>query len=242
MKAMVFAAGLGTRLRPLTDNIPKALIPVNGVPMLERVLVKLKSSGFTEVIINVHHHSQQIIDFLKSKDNFGIHISISDESGLLLDTGGGLKKAAWFFNDGKPFLVHNVDILSGIDLKKIYTEHLRNNSLATLVVQKRKTDRLLLFDKNWDLIGWKNTLTGTIRMPDEKEVLYEYAFCGIHVINPELIKQINREGVFSIIDVYLEIIKDHIIKGIEIKNTFWTDIGNLQNLEEAESYFKQNFL
>jgi NDP-sugar pyrophosphorylase family protein len=238
MKAMIFAAGLGTRLKPLTDQTPKALIPVGGVPMLEHVILKLKSSGFDEVIINIHHHPHQIRDFLKSRNNFNISISLSDESAQLLDTGGGLKKAEWFFNDSQPFLVHNADILSDIDLKKIYDGHPGNNALATLVVQKRKTERLLLFDGNMDLVGWKNALTGTIRMPVKKEVQHEYAFCGIHIINPELLKLVHREGVFSIIDTYLEIIKDHPIKGIEIKNTFWIDIGNHQNLEEAEKYIK----
>jgi NDP-sugar pyrophosphorylase family protein len=238
MKAMIFAAGRGTRLRPITDHTPKALVQVGGVPMLERVLLKLISAGFDEVIVNIHHHPQQVIDFLKTKNNFGISISLSDESGLLLDTGGGLKKVEWFFDDGQPFLVHNVDILSDVDLTSIFEEHLRNNSLTTLVVQKRKTDRLLLFDRNLNLIGWKNALTGTVRMPVEKEVMYEYAFCGIHVIDPELFKLIHQEGVYTIIDVYLDVIKNQIIKGIEITNTFWTDIGNLQNLKEAENHFK----
>src|ERR1035437_9615569 len=137
MKAMIFAAGLGTRLKPVTDNLPKALVPIAGKPLLEWVILKLKAAGFDEIIVNVHHFPNQIIDFLKGNDNFGIRIEISDESDSLLDTGGGIRNAAWFFDDGKPFLIHNVDILSNVDLKALYHQHLRTNSLATLVVSKR---------------------------------------------------------------------------------------------------------
>ena len=131
---MIFAAGLGTRLKPLTDTLPKALIPIAGKPLLEHVILKLKAAGFDEIIVNIHHFPDQIIDFLKANDNFGIRIEVSDERNQLLDTGGGIKKVASFFDDGKPFLVHNVDILSNIDLQKLYSQHLQTNSLATLVV------------------------------------------------------------------------------------------------------------
>ena len=144
MKALIFAAGLGTRLKPLTDKIPKALIPIGGKPLLEHVILKLKASGFNEIIVNVHHFPDQIIDFLKSKNNFDIRIEVSDERNLLLDTGGGIKNTAWFFDDGKPFLVHNVDILSNVDLNDLYNEHIHSDSLATLVVSKRDTFRYLL--------------------------------------------------------------------------------------------------
>ncbi len=152
---MIFAAGLGTRLKPLTDNLPKALVPINGKPLLEHVMLKLIASGFDEIIVNVHHFSQQIIDFLAAKNNFGIRIEISDESNLLLETGGGIKKAACFFDDNAPFLVHNVDILSDIDLHQFYNQSLLNNSLATLLVSNRTSSRYLLFDTHNNLRGLK---------------------------------------------------------------------------------------
>src|ERR1035437_803539 len=145
---MIFAAGLGTRLRPLTDNIPKALVPIAGKPLLEHVILKLKAAGFDEIIVNIHHFPTQIIDFLKEKNNFGIRIEVSNEQAMLLDTGGGIRNAAWFFDDGNPFLVHNVDILSNVNLKALYNEHTQQNSLATLVVSKRDTFRYLLFDED----------------------------------------------------------------------------------------------
>ena len=147
MKAMIFAAGLGSRLKPLTDTMPKALVPIAGRPMLEHVILKLKASGFTEIVINIHHFGEQILDFLKENDNFGLTIHISDERDQLLDTGGGVKKARTFFeNSNEPFLVHNVDILSDIDLKELYDYHLQNGGVATLLASQRKTSRYLLFD------------------------------------------------------------------------------------------------
>ena len=131
MKAMIFAAGLGTRLKPVTDTIPKALVPVNGKPLLEHIILKIKNAGFDEIIVNVHHFPDQIIEFIELNNQFGIRIEISDERDRLLETGGGIKKAEWFFDDNQPFLVHNVDILSNLDLKKLYTNHLKSNSMAT---------------------------------------------------------------------------------------------------------------
>ena len=154
MKAMIFAAGLGTRLKPLTDHMPKALVPVAGKPMLEHVIEKLKASGFNEIVINVHHFGNQIIDFLKEKDNFGIQIWISDETEELLDTGGGIKKAAHFFDE--PFLVHNADILSNVNLKDLYEFHQASKNDATLLVSPRKTVRYLLFNEENRLCGWVN--------------------------------------------------------------------------------------
>ncbi|MEA4809211.1 sugar phosphate nucleotidyltransferase, partial [Macellibacteroides fermentans] len=156
MKAMIFAAGTGSRLKPYTDHIPKALIPIDGKPMLEHIILKLKAAGFTEIIINVHHLGEQIIEFLAGKDNFGITIHISDERDYLLDTGGGIKHAAQFLQGDEPFLVHNVDIISNVDLKALYQHHLDTNPLATLLVSKRDTSRYLLFNKENKLSGWRN--------------------------------------------------------------------------------------
>ncbi len=238
MKALVFAAGLGTRLKPITDKIPKALVPVNGKPMLQHVLEKLQSSGFDDIIINVHHQGEKIMQFVKDHENFGLRINFSDESGLLLDTGGGLKNTKWFFNDGNPFLIHNVDVLSDIELDKIYNKHLEDRPLATLVVQCRNTDRLLLFDKDWNLTGWKNALTGTVKNPAGRNSLHEMAFCGIHIIEPRIFDLIQREGVFSIIDVYLDLLADNFIRGYDAENKWWTDIGSPENLADAEKHFK----
>ena len=147
MKAMIFAAGLGSRLKPLTDTMPKALVPVAGCPMLEHVILKLKASGFTEIVINIHHFGEQIIDFLKTNNDFGLTIHISDERDRLLDTGGGIRKARLFFeNSGEPFLVHNVDILSDMNLKELYDSHMQSGSVATLLASRRTTSRYLLFD------------------------------------------------------------------------------------------------
>ena len=159
MRAFILAAGLGTRLKPLTNSVPKALVKINDKTLLEILIDKLILSGFNKIIINVHHFANQVIDFI-NQNNFSAEIVISDESDKLLDTGGGLKKAAWFFDDGKPFLVHNVDILSNIDLKKMYNFHLQNNTLAALAIRKRKSTRYLLFTDDNNLCGWMNEKTG----------------------------------------------------------------------------------
>ena len=165
MKAMIFAAGLGTRLRPITDSIPKALVPVAGKTLLEHVIEKLSNEGFDELIINVHHHAEKIIDFLAEHHNFGLHIEISDEREMLLDTGGGIRKAAEFFNDGKPFLIHNVDILSNANLKALYEKHIASDNIATLLVKDRETSRYLLFNEEQRLQGWMNVKTGEVKSP-----------------------------------------------------------------------------
>ena len=161
MKAMIFAAGLGSRLKPITDSLPKALVPVGGKPLLEHNILKLKQAGFDEIMINIHHFGDQIIDFLAAKNNFDIRIELSDERNELLDTGGGMKKAAYFFDDDRPFLVHNVDILSNVDLKEVYNQHLKDpERLASLVVSYRDTYRYLIFDDSGCLQGWVNIRTG----------------------------------------------------------------------------------
>ena len=209
MKAMIFAAGLGTRLKPLTDHMPKALVPVNGRPMLEHVILKLKQSGFNELVINIHHFGEQIIDFLEANQNFGLTIHISDEREQLLDTGGGIKKAAPFFQGNEPFLIHNVDILSDTDLKALYESHLHSGNDATLLASKRTTARYLLFDKQAYLRGWVNKDTGQTK-PEGFEYdatkYQEYAFSGIHVISPSLFRYMDErwKGKFPIMDFYLQ--------------------------------------
>ena len=241
MKAMIFAAGLGTRLKPFTDHMPKALVPVGGTPMLEHVILKLKSAGVNEIVINVHHFAQQIIDFLKTKENFGIKIWISDETEELLDTGGGIKKAAPHFDE--PFMVHNADILSNVDLKVMYDYHVTSGNDATVLVSPRKTVRYLLFDKENQLQGWMNKDTlqtkpeGFVYQP---EVQKEYAFGGIHIISPSLFEYMEGwTGKFSIIDFYLQTCHKAKIGGYVKDGLQLIDIGKLDTLAKAEDFIRQ---
>ncbi|MBI9037944.1 MAG: nucleotidyltransferase family protein [Bacteroidales bacterium] len=234
MKAMIFAAGKGTRLRPLTDTIPKALVKIKGISMLEIVIRKLIENGFDEIIINLHHFPEQIIDFVEKKKYFGIKIEFSIEDEKLLNTGGGLTNTKDFFNDDKDFLLHNVDILSEVNLKNVYKFHLKNNALATLIVKKRQTSRYLLFDENNLLAGWENIKTGERIISREfSEKLIPLAFSGIHFINPRIFDLIDESGSFSIIDLYLRLSKTQKIMAYDIGNTFWLDIGKPEELEFA---------
>jgi len=245
MKALIFAAGLGTRLKPLTDTMPKALVPINGKPLLELVLQKLIASGFDEIIINVHHFADQIIDFVKQNNSFGVRIEISDERDALLETGGGIKKTSWFFDDGEPFLVHNVDILSNIDLKELYDYHLSHNGIATVVVSNRDTARYLLFDSNLRLNGWTNIKTGEVRSPLEMldvSSCQRLAFSGIHVISPKVFDLMSSwNGKFSVIDFYLDIAAKETIKGFVPENLKMIDVGKIDSLHDAE-FFLTNSL
>ena len=242
MKAMIFAAGLGTRLKPLTDHMPKALVPVAGKPMLEHVINKLIAAGVDGIVINVHHFAQQIIDFLKEKDNFGIQIWISDETGELLETGGGIKKAAPYFNE--PFLVHNADILSNLDLKAMYDFHVASRNDATLLVSPRKTVRYLLLNEENKLCGWVNKETlqtkpeGFVYQP---EVQKEYAFGGIHIISPSLFKYMEEwTGKFSIMDFYLQTCQESKLGGYVKEDLQLIDIGKPETLAQAEEFIRQN--
>jgi NDP-sugar pyrophosphorylase family protein len=240
MKAMIFAAGLGRRLRPITDSKPKALAELNGMPLLEIAIKRLIRSGFDDIIINVHHFSSLIIDFLRKNNNFGISITISDESDLLLDTGGGLKKAAHFFNDNKPFLVHNVDVVSNIDLMLLYNSHLEHKSLATLAAMERESSRQFLVNAHYELCGWKNNKTHELKIARETDnYLKPVSFCGVQVINPELLGLINETGIFSITDLYLRLASEHIIKVLPLSNVIWFDLGTSENLEKACGFKKE---
>lgn len=239
---MIFAAGIGSRLKPLTDNMPKALIPVNGKPMLEHVILKLKAFGFDQIVINIHHLGEQIIDFLKANNNFGIQIFISDEKDYLLDTGGGLKKAQQFLQGDEPFLIHNADIISDIDLKKLYDSHVENNPLATLLVSQRETSRYLLFDKSNKLCGWRNRETGEIKSfypyfdPSHYQ---EYAFGGIHVLSPQIFDWLQEwTGRFSIINFYLSVCAKTNIRAYVAEDLHLLDIGKPETLAQAEEWMK----
>ena len=245
MKAMIFAAGLGSRLKPLTDTMPKALVPVAGCPMLEHVILKLKASGFTEIVINIHHFGEQIIDFLKTNNDFGLTIHISDERDRLLDTGGGIRKARLFFeNSGEPFLVHNVDILSDMNLKELYDFHMQSGSVATLLASRRTTSRYLLFDTDRRLCGWINKDTGQVKpegfRPDESRY-QEYAFSGIHVLSPAIFRLLDVpcwEGKFSIMDFYLFTCRQTNFFGYPVENLQLIDIGKPETLAKAEEFIR----
>lgn len=241
--AMIFAAGLGTRLRPFTDHLPKALVPVNGKPMLEHVILRLKAAGFSHIVVNVHHFAGQIIDFIESNRHFGIQIDISDEREMLLDTGGGIRKAARYFTDGEPVLVHNTDILSDVDLSAFYTAHRQSSAQATLLVSRRDTSRYLLFDRDLRLCGWENRKTGEVKSPYPSFVPadYEpYAFGGIHVISSSLLEAMNAwEDRFSIIDFYLsEAARQEIRAYPASPEMLWMDLGKPEALVRAEVYMK----
>ena len=244
MKSMIFAAGLGTRLKPLTDVMPKALVPIAGKPLLEHIITKLKKAGSDEIIINVHHFAQQIIDFLKEKNNFDIRIEISDESENLLETGGGIRKAAWFFDDAKPFFVHNVDILSNLNLADLYHQHLRTNSMATLTVSQRDTFRYLLFNDDLQLKGWINEKTSAIKpLGLKKPELYnKLAFSGIQVMSPDVFPLMETyEEKFSIMDFYLNNVNTQIISAFVPQNYKMLDVGKLNVLDEAEHFVRNEF-
>lgn len=239
MKALIFAAGLGTRLKPLTDSLPKALIPIAGKSLLEHVILKLKASGFNEIIINVHHFPDQVIDFLQLKNNFGIRIEVSDERNMLLDTGGGIRNTNWFFDDGKPFLVHNVDILSNVDLGELYDQHLQSGSLATLVVSKRDTFRYLLFNEDNRLCGWINEKTGETKPLGLTNIsqFNKLAFAGIQILSPGVFDLMeNLEPKFPIMDFYLSNVQTQLINGFIPHDFRMMDVGKLDVLEEAERF------
>ncbi|HLP05264.1 MAG TPA: nucleotidyltransferase family protein [Paludibacter sp.] len=239
MKALIFAAGLGTRLKPITDSIPKALVPIGGKTLLEHVILKLKAAGFNELIVNIHHFPDQIIDFLREKENFGIRIEVSDERDMLLDTGGGIKKAACFFDDNKPFLVHNMDIISNIDLNALYAQHLRANGLATLVVSRRDTFRYLLFDDNLRLNGWVNEQTGETKPVGLKKVeLYnKLAFAGIQVLSPAVFGLMGEwDAKFPVMDFYLANAATQVINGFVPDDFKMMDVGKINVLDEAAKF------
>jgi NDP-sugar pyrophosphorylase family protein len=274
MKGMILAAGLGTRLRPLTDTTPKALIELGERTLLEITIHRLKSFGVTEFIINVHHHAEKIVSFLHSKNNFGLRIEISREDDLLLDTGGGLKKASWFFLEGnsqEPLLLHNVDVLSSIDLRQMLEAHNKSSSLATLAVMQRTSSRQLLFDQNNFLTGRRINNVDTLVSPtssklaapqtchsesaaaDEESAFSSssplasrhlpLAFCGIHVISPRLIPLITESGVFSIIDTYLRLAASgEKVSAFRADSFYWRDLGRLEDLREATVDFERKLI
>lgn len=238
---MIFAAGLGTRLKPLTDTMPKAMVPVGGQPLLRRVVARLKEAGAGRMVVNVHHFPEQIKAYLRDNDNFGADIRISDESDRLLDTGGGLKKARPLFDEASPILIHNVDILSNIDLKAFYEANA--DAPATLLVSQRATKRYLLFDGDMRLVGWTNIDTGEVRSPIsglDPARCKMYAFSGIHMFSPKLFKLMDGfPDKFGIMDFYLSVcgrvsIKGHVAEGLRL-----LDVGKQDTLATAEAFLRE---
>ena len=239
MKAFVLAAGLGTRLSPITNSKPKALVEINGKPLIEVVIKRLIEAGADKIIVNVHHFAQQVIDYLETKNNFGIDITISNERDQLLDTGGGLKKAAWFFDDDSPFVVHNVDIFTDLDISQLYSSQSSNRYIATLAVQQRESSRYLLFDEHKNLCGWKNEKTNETKMAREPEgQLSKFAFSGIHAAAPRILNFMPEEKVFSLVDLFLKVASQHQITYFDHTNSLFIDLGKKENLIKAEKLFK----
>ena len=262
MQSMIFAAGLGTRLKPLTDRIPKALVRVGGKPLIEYVLKNLVAAGSKRIVVNVHHFANQIIEYLQQND-FGVDIRVSDETEMLLDTGGGIKNAAPFFNTSEPVLIHNVDILSNVDLRALYNyaceAEIEQKVDAVLLVSLRKTKRYLIFNKDMRLVGWTNVDTGEVKSPyetlheltftqpyDNNNVTNEqygytlFAFSGIHVIGNKVFEAMNEcSAKFPIMDFYLQYAKDLHFVGKVKNNLKLMDVGKLDSLAEADAFVKQ---
>lgn len=234
---MIFAAGLGTRLRPLTNDKPKALVEIAGKTLLERAIRKLAEAGAKDIIINIHHFGDKILQFLENTSLPEVNIQISDERELLLDTGGGLKKASACFRKQAPAIIYNVDVISDIDLKEMMDTHKREKALATLAVRSRSSSRYLLFNHNNQLKGWKNIKTGEqILHADDCSELKEQAFSGIHIIEPGLFNYFPKKKVFSIIEFYLKLASEKNIIGYNHDHSSWFDVGTAEKLQKAEQY------
>ncbi len=245
-QAMILAAGLGTRLKPLTDRMPKALVSVGGQPLLWHVVMKLRAAGYERIVVNVHHFAQQIVDYLADNHNFGIDIRISDETEQLLETGGALKKAQALFDPDEPILIHNVDILDNVDFNWLRRQHLDDED-AVLLVSRRQTQRYLLFDNAMRLMGWKNVATGEVKSPykyvrrtglsQHGEPLNMFAFSGIHSFSPRLFPLMERfPDRFSIIDFYLSVCHRSHVVGLPKDDLQLLDVGKLDTLDKAESF------
>jgi len=244
MRAMVLAAGLGTRLRPLTNDRPKALVILGGRTLLEITLIRLREFGIREVIINLHHFADLVVDYLKTARNFDMHIEFSHEDPLL-DTGGGLKQAAWFLREGssgdEPFILHNVDVISNIDLGCMVQAHRESRALATIAVQERKTSRYLLFDQQLQLCGRRSA--GQDKPELAGQPAHELAFTGIHVISPRIFPLLTEEGIFPIVPAYLRLAaQGEKIQAFRADGYYWRDLGKPENLQQAEKDMREKLI
>lgn len=234
---MILAAGLGSRLKPWTNSHPKALAVVNGKSLLQRNIEYLQQFGIGEVIVNVHHFADQIIGAVTQNNGWGSVITISDETDAVLETGGGLKKAAWYFSGEKDFVLMNVDILTDLDLQQMIQQQQEKQSLATLAVSNRETSRYFLFDKNNTLSGWRNVKTGEEKIVRPSAELIQKAFSGIHVINTELLPLIRYSGKFSMVDLYLDLAREYSITGYDHTGARLIDVGKPESIQLAEMFF-----
>ena len=241
MEAMILAAGLGTRLRPLTYEIPKALVPVGDRPMLEHVIHRMIDAGCDHLVINVHHHGDQVVRYLEERDNFGIDIDVSIEPDKALETGGGLANAAHLFRKKGPFYMHNSDIFTNIDLRGLLEAHeSEDNLLATLAVREVETNRFLLFDESDDLCGFGDREGKEHVVVEPKGATKRYDFCGVQVISPRIFDLMTETGVFSIINTYLRLSKEgERIRPHRVDDAYWIDIGNAERLEEARDLYER---
>lgn len=253
--AIIFAAGLGTRLKPYTDHCPKALVEIAGRPMIAHQLLRLSQSGFQRVVINVHHYAEQIINYVTANNGFGLDVAFSDERGLLLDTGGGIRKAIPLFSQNSPVLAHNVDIFSNADLSALYSKHIDDGADASLLVSRRETSRYFVFDSDDKLVAWKNIHTGEIRTAHKElsQVLDELkgdteqyrlrAFSGIHIISPSLFALLKQQSeVFSITNFYWQQAAQHCIRSIEADDGFsWVDAGKPETLAIAVEIVTEDY-
>ena len=237
-KAMIFAAGLGTRLKPFTDEHPKALFLVNRKTLLDRNVEYLKKYGITNIIINLHHFGDQIKSHAAKNNNWGINICFSDESEELLDTGGGLIKAVGFFGETENFILYNADILTNLNLDKMIAFHLQKSPIATLSVADRKSSRYFLFDHESQLCGWENVGTGALKIKQKRNEYIQRAFSGIHIVNNAMLSTRVEIQKFSITDWYLDICADNTILGFEEPGAEFVDVGKMESIEKAESLFK----
>ncbi len=236
-KALIFAAGKGTRLKPFTDNHPKALAVVNNVPLLERNIKFLQNYGINDFVINVHHFGEQIIDFLQEKENFGAKIEISDEKNELLETGGGLVFAKKHLENEENFLIMNADILTDLNITEFIKFHLSHQNVATLAVSDRVSSRKLMFNEDMILKGWVNKTTGETKLSEFNKNFKELAFSGIHCVNSSIFDKIKRTGKFSIMEEYLDLMFENHIQGFQ-HNAKLIDVGRPESVVEAEKYFK----
>ncbi len=236
---MILAAGLGTRLQPITEKLPKALVPFQGKPMIYHVIEKMKSFGIKRIVVNTHHHREKIIEYFFNND-FGIEIIISDEKEEHLLTGGGIKRAAEYFGDYEHVLVHNADIFSSLDYSDLIESHLLNKSEVTLSVRNKNDDRVFCFDSDMRLTGWKNKITGEKKISLFRDNSLEYGFTGIYSLSKKAISELPQERKFSIVDFLLEYTKSEHVIGFVDKSEYWFDLGSVEKIKNAESYFKAN--
>jgi N-acetyl-alpha-D-muramate 1-phosphate uridylyltransferase len=242
MKAILFAAGLGTRLKPFTDQHPKALAMVKGKTLLQRNIEYLQLYGIRDVLVNVHHFAGQIVDAVNSNKGFGSAVTISDESDAVLETGGGLKKAAWYFEGNEPFVVMNVDILTNLNLQRMTEAHLQKRPIVTMGVTTRETSRYFLFNEKNILCGWENTSTGERRMSRDEPGLTRKAYSCVNIFEPALLPLIWQEGKFSLVDVYLDVAKQHDIIGYDHTGDLLCDVGKPESIVRAEAFLEMRIM